>query len=123
MSAVNDRLAAAPECGTPGCSILVVTGGLEVCIRCLCGQIGVTPRQLDYWSRRGWLRPQRQVSRRGTADSGTPHRWDSGELEVARRMGVLIRAGLSPVRAAAFARASWPCEQVAPGVWVEVTLR
>lgn len=119
MSVVNDRLAAARPCAGPVCEVLAVTG-LDYCSRCLCERIGVTFRQLDFWARSGWLRPQRQASRYGRTGSGRPRLWDAAEIEIARRMGILTRAGIPPSRAAVFARSSWPRGQITPGVWLEV---
>ena len=75
---------------------------------------GITYRQLDYWTRQGWLCPG--VNFQG---SGSNREWPPGEIEIARRMGLLVAAGFRPEHAAALAR---PCEgrhQLAPGVWLE----
>jgi hypothetical protein len=59
---------------------------------------GITFRQLDYWCRRGYLKPQ------GGEGSGNPRWWPSSELEVARRMVALVRDGYQVAAAARKAR-------------------
>ena len=55
-------------------------------------RIGITYRQLDHWTNRGWLHAEDRPS----ATSGVPRTWPAGELEVAHRMAVLINAGVTP---------------------------
>ena len=52
--------------------------------------IGVTYRQLDHWTRAGYLHDDR--TRPG---SGHHRTWSDTELQVAERMGRLVRAGLT----------------------------
>jgi len=86
-------------------------------------EMGITYRQLDYWVHQGYLRPHR----RRKTPSGTPwgqgirRIWPASELEIGRRMARLTAAGLTPERAAAFAREGWPAGEIAPGVRIEVT--
>ena len=100
-------------CGAP-----VYSAGLPVCCRHITDELGITYRQLDSWVRRGYLRPERKTVRGGKYHdgSGAPRRWPATELEVARRMGRLVAAGLRPERAAGFARNSWPAGDLAPGL-------
>lgn len=76
---------------------------------------GISYRQLDYWVRRGYLRP-------GNADLGPGFRrtWDDDERRVATLMARLVRAGVSVEAAHRVARAGGSLE-LAPGVRVEVT--
>lgn len=62
---------------------------------------GATQRQLDYWTRRGWL----YGSRPG---SGRTRQWPEPEVAVGRLMVRLIRAGLTTETAAATARRRAP---------------
>jgi hypothetical protein len=106
--------AACQACGGP-----VKSPGLPVCNGCTGDWLGVTYRRLDHWVRRGYLRPGRQEA--GTRHSSGSYRtWTPAELETARLMGRLTRAGLTPAAAAKAARAGGRCE-LAPGIWVEVT--
>lgn len=77
---------------------------------------GATYRQLDHWTRRGYLRPAEP-----TPGTGVPRSWPPQEVEVARVMARLVTAGVVPDRAAAVAR-----EHVARGggdqVVIEVSL-
>lgn len=50
--------------------------------------VGVTYRQLNHWVKAGWLRPD------GPGGSGHWRAWPVAELEIARTMGALTRAGL-----------------------------
>lgn len=62
-------------------------------------RVNVSYRQLDYWVRRGWLRPDQTIP-----GPGNPREWTNDELDVAIRMGKLVRAGIAPDIAAAAAR-------------------
>ncbi len=73
---------------------------------------GLTYRQVDYWVRRGYLRPEH-----ATDGSGSVREWPAEELAVGERMGRLVAAGMAPVAAAVAARHDGPVE-IAPGVWV-----
>lgn len=68
----------------------------------------VTYRQLDHWTRRGWLHPRRVPVPVGapTDGPGVPRLWPPREAQVARIMAALVRAGLTPAAAAAGARAA-----------------
>lgn len=70
---------------TVGCTDLVATG--------------ITYRQLDYWTRAGYLRTT--TPRRG---SGYALRWPTTEIPVAAAMHRLTAAGLAPAAAARVAR-------------------
>jgi hypothetical protein len=100
----------------PRCAAEVAIDGLPACPRHLEAEIGITYRQVDYWTRLGWLKPENPV-----AGSGVSRRWPAFEVEVARRMGRLAAAGLGIPRAAAFARESWPAGEIAPGVTLAVS--
>lgn len=73
---------------------------------------GLTYRQLDYWTTKGYLHPLH-----GTG-SGIARVWPDEELAVARMMARLVGAGLTLALAARVARGE---EDVAPGVKVLVT--
>ena len=60
---------------------------------------GITYRMLDYWTRKGWLRPYHD------GGSGRDRQWPATELQVAREMGLLVKAGLLPAAAHRVARA------------------
>lgn len=61
--------------------------------------IGLTYRQVDYWCRRGYLRPS------GDGDgSGNPRWWSPDEIAVALRMADLIAEGYRHEVAATRAR-------------------
>lgn len=62
-------------------------------------QTGISYRQLDYWVRQGWLRPEYPH-----AGSGTRREWTNDELDVAVRMAKLVKAGLAHDIAANVAR-------------------
>lgn len=104
-------------CTAPGCSSPVPSAGLDVCSKHTEFRLGITYRQLDYWVRKGYLRPEGESS----PGTGTARQWPPAELDIARRMGRLVAAGFPPERAAAFARNDWPRGEVAPGIMVEVT--
>jgi len=57
-------------------------------------QVGVSPRQIDIWTRYGFL-----ITTTPRPGSGYARRWPVEELEVARRMVAYMQVGLS-VRAA-----------------------
>lgn len=59
----------------------------------------ITYRQLDYWCRSGWLRPYH-----ASPGSGIRRFFPPAELEVARAMVLLIKAGVAPPVAARAAR-------------------
>ena len=60
---------------------------------------GITYRQLDYWCRTGYLRPD--VASPGT---GVRRRFPSEEFEIARLMVLLTAVGVEPSAAARAAR-------------------
>ena len=73
---------------------------------------GVTVRQVDHWSRKGYLQP----APRPRETSGHPRRFDEQEARIARLMGRLTSAGLSPGAASRVVRG----QDLAPGVIVTV---
>ena len=74
------------------------------------------PRQVDFWCRRGYLRPANGCN----PGSGQGREFTNAEAAVAATMGRLVAAGLQIPLAAQLARADcWPVE-IAPGVTVEV---
>ena len=100
------------------CSAPVETD-TELCVLCLCADLGITYRQLDHWSRMGYLRPVRLDRGRG-GGTGSPRVWPPGELQVARLMGRLTAASIQPSLAAVVAR-KWPdAEEIAPGVFIQI---
>lgn len=74
---------------------------------------GLSLRQADYWTRRGWLRPY-------NPDCGTGHGriWPHTEVRVAAAMSRLIAAGLTVEAAHTVARGQ---AELAPGITVTVT--
>lgn len=76
---------------------------------------GMSYRQLDYWVRRGYLRP-------GNADagSGSTRQWPAEELRVAALMARLVDAGLQPATACVVARANRNRYELAPGIVVRI---
>jgi hypothetical protein len=99
------------------CAAPVSSPGLDVCNGHIPDELGITYRQLDYWSRRGHLHPGRADPARPW--SGSARTWTPAELEVARLMGLLTAAGLTPGAAERVARAGGCCE-IAPGIRVEL---
>ena len=100
------------------CSAPVETD-TDLCVQCLCEDLGITYRQLDHWSRMGYLRPVRLERGQG-GGTGSPRVWPDGELQVARLMGRLTAASIPPSLAAVVAR-KWPAAQeIAPGVFVQI---
>ena len=89
----------------------MVTGGEDLAV-----SLGITYRQLDYWVWQGYLRPADP-----TPGTGVPREWPEAELEIARRMGRLTTAGLTPAAAAVIARDTWPAGELAPGITITVT--
>ena len=79
----------------------------------------ITYRQLDYWARGNWLRPDRTWRGRRWG-SGSPRRWPPAEMGVARTMGRLVKLGLSLESAHAIARSGESRAQLAPGIWLEL---
>jgi hypothetical protein len=76
--------------------------------------LGVTYRQLDYWTRRGYLNPG------GNPGYGHPRTWPPGELAVAERMARAVRAGLTPYAAHRAARGT---TDLGHGVTITITPR
>ncbi len=56
----------------------------------VCRRAAITPRQVDHWTRRGWLRPVN-----AGCGSGYVRDWPESEVQVAITMGRLVRAGVS----------------------------
>lgn len=61
--------------------------------------VGLSYRRLDYWSRRGWLKPANP-----DCGSGSSRVWPAGEVVVAQVMHLLVSAGVAPGAAARAAR-------------------
>lgn len=78
---------------------------------------GISFRQLDTWSRVGYLKPN---PRRKGEGSGVPRTWPMEELVVAQRMKRLVDAGFHVAKAAELARAGPGEHQLSP--YVVVTL-
>lgn len=64
-------------------------------------EAGVTYRQLDYWTRCGYVRAEQEE-----AGPGFPRGWSRGEVEVLALLARLVRCGFSPARASVIARAA-----------------
>lgn len=94
-----------------GCGADARCKGLTACVRCLPAVYGFTYRQLDWWTRRGYVRPADRFP-----GSGNSREWPGGELEIARRIAQLVKAGIAVSVAARFARDGWPWGQIAPGI-------
>ena len=62
-------------------------------------QTGATYRQLDYWTKQGWLKPDEPNPGKGQLRS-----WPNDEVRIARIMVCLVQAGLLPHVAASTAR-------------------
>jgi hypothetical protein len=77
--------------------------------------LGVTYRQLDYWTRRGYLHLTTP-----TPGYGHPRTWPPGELAVAERMARAVRAGLTPHAAHKAARGT---TDLGHGVTITITPR
>jgi DNA-binding transcriptional MerR regulator len=57
---------------------------------------GITYRQLDHWSRMGWIRADKRPPRRPDreAGSGHPRSYPQAEVRIADLIGQLSRAGI-----------------------------
>lgn len=80
-------------------------------------RVGATYRQLDYWARKGYLRPSQPGKREDDYGSGFARRWTDEEIRVAALMARLANAGLPPALAARIARGD---HEIGPGVFVLV---
>lgn len=65
---------------------------------------GLTGRQIDYWTTRGYLRSVVGDDGKPISGSGNRRRWASTERDIARLMALFITAGLSVEVAAKAAR-------------------
>lgn len=63
---------------------------------------GITYRQVDYWTRLGWLRPPEP-----TPGQGAQRYFPPAEIRVAAIMSALVRAGVEPGAAGMAARTAW----------------
>lgn len=61
-------------------------------------EAGLSYRQVDYWARRGYLRPL------GGGGSGNYRTWPESEVQIGLRMAILIQGGYTPAAAARLAR-------------------
>lgn len=61
---------------------------------------GASPRQVDYWTRQGYLKPQNRERNL----SGNPRYWLPAERNIARLMVAMTTAGIRPDTAAKAAR-------------------
>ena len=85
----------------------------------MVAETGVTYKQIDCWARTGLLHPQ-VGHQPGRGQGGVYRLWDAEEVRVARLMGRLVRASISPSVAAVLAR-KWPeMQEIAPGIWVQI---
>ena len=81
----------------------------------VCRLAEISYRQLDYWVRKGYLRPDRPA-----AGSGTQRGFSPAEVAVARRIVQLVSFGLPPGDAADAARRSyttWLGRDVKVSIW------
>jgi hypothetical protein len=72
--------------------------------------LGISYRQLDWWTRCGYLRPVQRMTNRMGNGTGYQRQWPECELAIAAAMGRLVRLGLTPEAAHKVARAgreSW----------------
>jgi DNA-binding transcriptional MerR regulator len=81
----------------------------------LASAAGISYRQLDTWTTRRYLRPDRPA-----AGTGTVRVWTADEAAVARRMAGLVRAGFTVEAAARLARYPAGAVELAPGVTVVI---
>ena len=77
---------------------------------------GLTYRQVDYWCRKGYLRPECYP----TPGTGQRRTFTPGEIAVATRIARLVAAGLAVKTAARVARAEWWPVEIGPGITVEL---
>jgi hypothetical protein len=77
---------------------------------------GISYRQLDHWTRRGYLRPAADTGN----GSGRWREWSTAELAAACLMAALTRAGLEPRAAALIARSGRSRVDLAPGIAIEL---
>jgi DNA-binding transcriptional MerR regulator len=107
-------------CATPGCRRRPGASGM--CDTCrprppLPGNLppGAHPalsyRQLDYWSRSGYLRPVQ-----AKPGSGTDRAWPEAEIRVANMMARLLTAGLELAVAARVARVASEADESGAGI-------
>lgn len=78
--------------------------------------LGLTYRRLDYWTRVGYLRPERP-----TPGSGYARGWSEEELRVAAAIFRLTESGLSVAQAAPLARRGPGAHVVTAGVVMYLT--
>lgn len=81
----------------------------------LARTVPASERQLDYWARSGYLRPDNP-----DPGSGRSRQWSAEELAVAQRMARLVSAGFVPAAAAEYARLGIGCHEIAPDIFLEV---
>lgn len=81
--------------------------------------LGISYRQLDYWTRRGLIRCDDER----TPGSGVRRTWEPAELRVAERIGRLARAGVALDLAAHIARHPGESAEPVPGVYISVSDR
>ena len=65
----------------------------------LCETAGISARQADYWTRRGWI-----VAENAGRGSGRRRQWSEDEVHVARFMARATESGIRPDFAAQAAR-------------------
>lgn len=80
---------------------------------------GLTYRQLDHWTRQGYLI---ETGARIRNNSGVPRSWAQVELGVAKRMLLLIGAGLTVAKAAEVARNvnQAGCHLLGEHIWIDL---
>jgi DNA-binding transcriptional MerR regulator len=65
----------------------------------VCARAHITYRQLDHWTRRGYISPSN-----GQTGTGVGRQWTRAEADHIRRMAALIQFGVEQKTAAAIAR-------------------
>lgn len=61
-------------------------------------KMGISYRQLDHWSKEGYLRPE--------GGNGTQRNWSEVEIKIGRMMSRLVAIGIKPEKAAFYARSA-----------------
>lgn len=81
--------------------------------------VGLTYRQLDYWTRKGYLRSEGNP----TPGSGRPRTWPDTEVAIARAIVRLVGCGFTVQKAAELAREEATSERLTVNLCEGVSLR
>jgi DNA-binding transcriptional MerR regulator len=85
-----------------------------------CTASGATYRQLDYWIKLGYLKPDNAKD-----GSGSQRTWNGTEVAVAHLMIRLLRVGFIPKKASEIARSvvnGEPSTQLDQGIYLDINL-